>query len=770
MNDKKMLDNIKNYGKEIITLDSYADAVRKTPAQFLGYRGNRGFINMVREIFQNAADELMKDSSPCDTIWIVYSEKNTEVMVKDNGRGVPFDDIIRVFATEHTSSNYAKKPGEFSSGRHGVGAKAVNACSEFFVVDSYRLGEGRRVTFKWGNPDTAKVEDIGNKDNLQGTMVTFSPIFSVMGQITTTWQDVRHLVISLIPLLKIGAKINFIGIDKAGNKHAETFINNEGLSLGLRAKTSAPIIPPISFAYTRPDGRMKTEITFTYDAKDELEDISSYGNFCPTKDGTHVQGFLEGLTKYFREYMNKFYLRSNSKLKITSGDIRIGLKAMVTVAHLEPEFTGQAKENISNDDIKPFVKDVTFNALENWSKTNPGDLQKICGVFKTNAEIRTRSEQERVKLDKSKVSAISGLPTKYIKPTGHKNLELFIVEGDSALGPAKNNRINEMQGLFPIRGKSINAMTSSKAKILANPEVASIIRIIDAGYGSKFDINKCKWDKVIICTDADPDGAHIRTLLLKFFLLYMAPLVSNGKLYATVPPLYGGVINKKQQYFTDKSEYNNYLQSLFSKSHDLRLADGKKINKEEIHNLLDMNTNYIRDLETVSNSFAVNPKLLEYCCVLINANTPFKAMKKLIESRYRFLDVKQENNTLSISGIIDGQYQTLFFNDILANACRYIMEYIKNSPSEYLIDNVPSSLYDLMAMFRDLAPKSIQRYKGLGEMNGPQLAESTLSPFGRRVLIRYTTDDIKYEIERMREIESDNIQLIKDIDISNYTF
>ena len=345
---KEQIEKIKSYESQITTIEDFAEAVRKTVTQYLGYTGNKGFINMIREIFQNSADELMKDDSPCDEIWTAFSEENQEFMVKDNGRGIPHDSLIRVFSSQHTSSNYNKKPGEFSSGRHGVGAKVTNACAEFFIVDSYILGKGKRVEFHWGDPKTAKVSKLPDEKGRQGTQITFSPIVDVMGETTVTCEDVLHLISALTPLLKQGAKINFIGKKRDGGVVKDVIINKDGLMDGLISIMKKPIIAPIRFGALRDDKMMKAEIAFTFDSDNDNEIIKSYGNFCPTRDGTHVEGFLSGMSKFFREYMNKFYLSEKSKLNITNSDVRVGLKAIVTCSHMTPEFTGQSKEIISN--------------------------------------------------------------------------------------------------------------------------------------------------------------------------------------------------------------------------------------------------------------------------------------------------------------------------------------------------------------------------------------------------------------------------------------
>ncbi len=783
---KSIEQSIQDYGSKIKSAKNFAEGVHMTVGQYLGGFGNVAFINMIREVLQNSTDELMKAESPCDEVWVAFNETKQEVMIKDNGRGIPFDKIIDIFTREHTSSNYNKGQGEFSSGRHGVGAKATTACSEKFVVDSYILGKHRRVTFKLGDPETAKIEDLKNKDNYQGTIITFTPSYWALDELrlmnkrvgdhpktTVKCQDIINLISSIVPMLTIGSKINFIEVKDDGSVNKTSFINKNGLLDLIRVRK--PVINPITINGMADDGSIKAEIVFTYDSEDDTEDIKSFANFNPTRDhGTHIIGFKDGLVRYFKNYMNKFFLSANSKLVITNSDIQNGLNAVVHVCHIMPTFNGQSKFAIANQDITPFVKDLVEISLDNWSKAYPNDLQKLCKYFKDVAEIRTKGEKERVKIKVENASAITGLPTKFVRPTGKKNLELFIVEGDSAKGPAKNNRINEMQGLLPIRGKILSALKEKdRAKFFRNEEVSNIITVIGAGYGKNFDIGKCKWDKVIICTDADPDGAHIRCLLLSLFLIYLTPLIEAGKLYATVPPLYGGQVGKGKKgfkYFIDRADYNSYLQSLFSKTHELHLSTGEKVTPHEAVNLLNNNVNYIRDLESVANSFAIDPKLLEYILVLQNSGIRIgdAKFKKAIENKYRFLKVGKNN----IEGLVDGKYQTIYFNDILWNSFTYISNYLNKSPYEFKVDGEICTLYDVMKLYNSIAPSSIQRYKGLGEMNGKQLFESTLDPSenGNRVLMQYTLEDAKEEIQYFRKINSDKLALMKDIDVSSYVF
>ena len=766
MSDTSMEENIRNYHNEIKTISSFVEAVRKTVGQYLGYTGNKGFVNMIREIFQNSIDELMKDASPCNHIWLQYDEIAHLVTVKDNGRGIPFTDMVRVFTSQHTSSNYVKKAGEFSSGRHGVGSKVTNAVSEFFIVESYILGEARRIRFKDGKPD-GELEVIPNKKNFQGTIVVFKPSCEVMGNITTSYAEVLNLANTLLPLLKIGARIDFTGIDTAGIAHNETLVNQDGIITDLINKTTSPLVKPI--IYSKLTGTMKADIAFTYDSNDLMnENITAFGNFCPTMAGTHIEGFIEGITKYFRDYMNKIYL-SKSKTKVVNNDIKCGLKAIVSVAHLEPIFTGQAKEILSNDDMYWFVRNLTLDYLTIWSKENPNDLQKLCKYYKDIAEIRLKSDESKIKLStKYASSLITGMPKKYIKPTGNEKdkLELIIMEGDSAAGSAKNDRDNKRQGLFPIRGKMPNAFTTVPKKFLANEEVASIITIIGGGYGKGFDISKCKWDKIIIGADADPDGAHIRALFLKFILMYCTPIITNGRLFSLVPPLFGIKQGKKQIYFTEKLDFVKYIQSLFSKQNQLSYTNITRLSTSEVIEILFKNIDFVHDMESVANTFAIDPILLEKCMVL--RFEEFSKFKKHIEKEYRFLKVERDAGVIVVKGLFNNKMQTVICNDKLVNSCKTILHYIDSSEKTFLLNGNRVTLYGLMKAFEAFMPMNINRYKGLGEMKGSELAESTLHPDSNRTLMQYSIDDVKREIEAIKAIETDKSVLLKDIKVTKF--
>lgn len=772
---QEQIENIQNYGDEITTLKDFVEAVRTRPGMYIGYIGNKGFMNMVREIFQNSYDELNKNESPCNSVIISFDERTHTTIVEDNGRGIPFGNIIRIFQNQHTSSNYEKKKGEYSSGLHGVGAKVTNALSSFFKIESYNavIGEGRVVEFKDGYPWKKGEVKIPNPDNKQGTVITFTPDLTVLGDLTVSWKDIYNLVNMLMPLSKKGSIAYFNAIDSNGKKYSEVIHNTDGIFTFIVQMTQHPLIMPVSMF--KDTGYMKMDIMFTYDANDmDSENIMAFSNSCLTVAGYHIDGFKEGLAYFFTNYMNKVYLvnssgKKNKNLKITAADTRAGLKAVLNVAHLEPMFSGQAKEILSNEDMQPFIKNGVIDALEKWSKDNPKDFAKICKYLKDVAELRLKQDKDKVNLNKRYNSnSLTGLPSKYVAPNGKKNLELWIVEGDSAAGTIKNNRDTNTQGYFPIRGKMPNAFEKSPKDFLENAEVAGIINIIGGGYGKNFDISKVKWEKIIFGADADADGSHICALLLRFFILYMPQLISEGRVFKAVPPLYGLETGKKTIYFTERIDYIKYVQKLFAKNNEICYPNGKAISPSELTKILYVNADYTYELMRIANRYAIDPDLLETLLLLHLSGADYKKLKSAIEKKYRFIKVSKINNVINIQGSLNNKIQTIFYNERVISDCSRIIDILnKNKNVSFMINGKISNLYELMSKFDDSSPKNIRRFKGLGEMDGPSLEESTLDK-NNRILIQYTLENVKSAINEIRYYEDNKEKLLEGIEVSRF--
>ena len=514
---------IDNYGNEIKTLEDHVKAVRKMPGNFGGGIGTSGYLDMIREIFQNSIDQVLSPNSPADWVSISYDMRTLETTVIDNGSGLPFNDMIRAITSPNTSKNYFKEKGDYSSGRHGSGMKTVNALSSRFIAESYRYdGTAARLITVEGYPTTEKPVPIPNKDKFQGTMIKFVPCLEVMGQIDLDWKSVLKLVRRILFRTPIGSVCDFEGIDMEGVSHKEHIVNKDGIISDLIEKSIAPICKPIMIY--NDTGEYKLEAAFTFDGggKDgpsSQEEIVAFCNFCPCPVGTHIEGTINGITRWFVKYMNSIYLKSNtnpkSKKQIVcqASDIKTGLVLSISAACLVPQFIGQNKEQLSNIEMIQFCSDTVFNSLEQWSKTNPQDLSRLCRFFKDVAELRMKESSEKAKIASKYVSNAFGMPSKYRKPTS-KKVEFIIVEGDSAGGSVYNARDSRTQGYFPIRGKMPNAFRTPRNKFLENEEVQGLIKIIlkkdpkDVPKNGPipFDpIKDVEWEKIILMADADVD-------------------------------------------------------------------------------------------------------------------------------------------------------------------------------------------------------------------------------------------------------------------------
>ena len=757
-----------NKQDKINILDNDLDAVRQLPDVYIGALGNHGFKNMYREIIQNSLDEIIKGNTLDKNVIVSFDSRTKTVIVEDNGQGIELDKLAKVFSVLHSSSNYNKKEGSgrYSSGKNGMGATITNYLSEFFIAESYRMdGTAARVEFKEGV--LKKESKIKCPKGKHGLIVTFKPS-EMMGNITVDENEIIYFTSLMVPLCKLGTRVIVNTINNLGQKNRTVIENKAGISSLLdrivdKKLTSAPI------HFVEDNGTMKIEALLTYDIgnMDDMN-ILSFANMSPTTGGTHVDGFIDAVVKYFREYMNKIYLASSKKkLQVTAQDIRVGLRAVISAFHLKPLYTGQAKDVLSVEDIKPYVFNVTLKHLNDWAKSNPTELQKVCKYLKEVCEIRTKQDGEKIKMsDKFTASAVSGLPSTYEKPFDSKDFEVIIVEGKSAKGGAVNNRDKEHQGLFPIRGKLINAFTTPVKRFFENEEVAGLFNIFGyKGYQKKFDPEKFKPKRVIIMTDADADGAHIRDLIFAMFLVYLPFVIEQGKLFFVEPPLYGLTQGNKTRFFNSQVEYVKFVQDRFcAKNKVVNVNTKKQYTNRDLTNILVKNSYYSEKIDVVSSRYAINPKLLEF--ILFNINNDFKTFKKVIEKNNRFLKVTQENGTTMIRGLYESEVHTIFVNDRLINDSKEALEFIHKSEEYYIINGEKKSLYELMILFQSFMPNNIARYKGLGEMDSKLLGQSTVIPGMGRTLKQYTIKDAAKLRKELKDLQSDKSAFLKGITIT----
>ena len=780
---------IKGYADTIISLSDF-EAIRKRPGEFIGYKGNKGFINMVREIVQNMLDEIQKEDSPCTTGMVSYDEVTKTVSVLDNGRGIPFGDMHNIFTNTNTGSNFKPRAGVFASGMHGVGSKVVNALSHSFIVDSYMcsLINGKpachHIEFKEGEVVNLKGSHKGevekpNKDDFQGTRVTFVPSKLIMGDITCTCEDVLNLVATLVPLMNIGTTVQFVGTRLDGTQFKQDITNQDGILTYIISTIGKPLIAPITISAIKDDLTMKTDIAFTFDPTNVggKAVVRSFANACPTggisddaHTSVHTKAFVDEVGSFFRNHMNKVYLaNTKSKTKVIADDvINAGLNAVITVSHIDPIFSGQAKEIFSNEDVPEFVKNTIRVQLNEWIKTHSDDLQKLCKYLKEVADLRTKGEKDKAKIVLKNKSSIDGLPAKYEKPIGKKNLELLIVEGDSAMGPARKARDPKRQGIFPIRGKFKNAMSYNRAAYFENEEAVGLRSLLGSGDGKNFILEKCPFDKIIVLADADVDGKHIRQLILKTMIVYYRAALEAGRFYFAQPPLYSVTLhNGKVVYFTTMEDYVEYTMKGFS--HEVSVTDdkGHKIPPRELKHLIVVN----HDMEELATSccqtFSVDPFLLEF--ILRNRKSNATKTEKLLKKIDPYMSVKVTNGSLCFDGLAGEKIQTIVYNEFMENRCVNLINLIDNCPyNGFRVNGQSTTLLGLMNIYDKYQPSNIQRYKGLGEMDAWQLMESTLHPDYNRTLMQVTAADIDKEIQAIRNYDSNKKAILDMVDFSGY--
>ena len=542
-----MTDDKKTYDAESIKVLQGLEGVRKRPAMYIGSTGKDGLHHLVYEVVDNSVDEAL--AGFCDKINVIITKKNSVVVI-DNGRGIPVEKhkqtgksaLETVMTMLHAGGKFDKKSYLISGGLHGVGVSVVNALSKKLIVKIKRDGKIYQQEYERGKAKNG-VSVVG-KSEATGTEVEFFPDEEIF---STLKFDFETLTARFREIAFLNPGLKIILEDEEKEKKEE-FYSKDGLEEFTKwiNRTRETLHKPIYFK--KEDDGNQIEIVIQYNDS-YLDNILGFVNTINTVEGgTHVVGFKTAITRVINDYAKKNnFIKEN--ITITGNDVREGLTAIVAVKLKEPQFEGQTKTKLGNSEIKGVVDSITTLFLAEFFQENPTIAKKIVDKVSQAAKAREAAKKARDLVRRKSAFGFGDLPGKLAACSSRKkeDSEVYIVEGDSAGGSAKQARNKEFQAILPLRGKILNVEKANPHKIFSNNEIASLISAIGTGVTDQFNLEDLRYHKVIIMTDADVDGAHIKTLLLTFFFRYMKELIENGNIFAAVPPLYR--IKKGQQIY-----------------------------------------------------------------------------------------------------------------------------------------------------------------------------------------------------------------------------
>ena len=761
------------------------EAVRKRPAMYIGSTSVDGLHHLVYEVVDNSIDEVL--AGHAKNIDVIIHTDGT-LSVRDDGRGIPVDPhpkfpnmtALEVVLTKlHAGGKFDNDSYKVSGGLHGVGVSCVNALSSWFKVEVFREGEKYTQFYERGKPVT-KVEKEASSEK-RGTKVTFRPDSEIFSDVIFNF-DVLSNRLRELAFLNAGAKIK-IHDEREDREHDFCYAGGI-VSFVQYLNTKKVSLQGQPIYFSKEKDNYSVELAMEYNDS-YAETIFCFANNINTKEGgTHLVGFKTALTSVVNDYIKQNNINKGKELVISGEDTREGLTAVISLKLSNPQFEGQTKTKLGNSEVKGIVQSIVFEGLTNYFEENPQIATAIVGKV-VNAALAREAARKARELTRRK-GALEGLslPGKLAdcSEKDAEKCELFIVEGDSAGGSAKQGRSRTYQAILPLRGKILNVEKARLHKILTNEEIRTLITAIGTGIGEEdFNITKARYHKVVIMTDADVDGAHIRTLLLTFFYRQMPKLIDHGYIYIAQPPLYKVKKGKNEQYMYTEEDISAFLleQTLLDtdlimvkENQEIKTFTGDEL-KEVLTDLVKTKDLLVKlsrkgvfwnDLLRFKNeqkypthrildeegkeTFVYSEEELE------NFRQEFIAKKKA-EKGELFIEIAADEDELDIR-----ELKEIFKVEALVNVLEekglnvLHANNTKMSTNFYKIraKNEDIPVYDFMEIvenFKKLGSKgiSIQRYKGLGEMNPEQLWETTMEPKYRKLLQVKLEDAI--EADRM---------------------
>lgn len=790
-----MTDN-KYLASDIKVLEGLS-AVRKRPSMYIGNTSTEGFHHLVYEVVDNSIDEAL--AGFCNLIEIDILEDES-ITITDNGRGIPVDihEIEGVSALEvvmtklHAGGKFDDKTYQVSGGLHGVGISVVNALSKFLKVDVYRDGLIYSQTYEKGIPVT-KLEVTG-KTSKRGTKVHFLPDDEIFQVSTFDFEIITKRTRELAFLTK---EVKILLNDNRTGLKKEFFYEGGIESFVEYLNKNRIVIHDKPIYISGEKNKVIIEISFQYNDSYN-ENILSFANNIKTIDGgSHLSGFRSALTRSINSYLSKSQFSKNFKDKLTGDDVKEGLTAIISVKLPNPQFEGQTKTKLGNSDVKGLVENLLNESLAVYFEENPNVIKSI--LSKVIDAARARDAARRAKELARRKGILSGnsLPGKLsdCQERDPSQSELFIVEGDSAGGSAKQGRDRKYQAILPLRGKILNVEKARFDKMISNQEIRTIITSLGTGIGeNEFDIGKIRYHKIIIMTDADVDGSHIRTLLLTFFFRQLPEVIEKGYLYIAQPPLYRVVEGKSEKYIKDNDEFNEYIMRKVSDRIKVVFSDGEHRTGENLVNIISifmkmdekignllkkrytkrflnfLFQNFITDQYQKKDHIFIGrlvSSLRDHSFKVDNSvNTNDETEKEDGFFQFVITDMQDGNKVFNIDSNFFASSDINFMakNAALYNKLINGVKIIENSGNETIVYDLNDFLKTIFSMGQKGI--NIQRYKGLGEMNASQLWETTMDPEERNLLKVKINDNVDAD-EIFNILMGDNVESRRDFIQSN---
>lgn len=746
---------------------------------YISYLGPKGALHLAKEAINNNIDEAINPKAPHGVeIDIYVDEPENTITTSDTGRGIPFDMMETAVTKLQSSSKFVRSGTGGSAGENGAGMKTITALSSQFEIISKRYNEKASLLFKNGK----KVGEMTVKkidSDKHGTMVKFTPNPYYLGDCQFPTDDLVEWLTEIVHLVPPSIKINLF-IEKKGKEASvkKKFQNKnnglEGLCKKMCEKTTISPIHVVTATKAVEQVRDETfdrfiglELAFTYKSAQGTEPIiNSYCNFVKTVDhGQHLNGVRQGMVNIIKRLVeDSMSDKEKEKLDIIPNDIMNGIVLAAYVStDYNPHFTGQTKEKVGNEALFKPVRDMTFRALKEYFSRNPKALKKVVDYVKTNAKIRTEMNKTRAAVVKGTTDRLSEFAIKNYTPANNSGKndyrELIIIEGESAAGTAKNGRIKDSQAIFYLKGVPSNSFDKSIFEILSNtknPEFKRLIEVLGCGVGKDFDIEKCKFDKIIIMTDADIDGNNIFSLTATFFIVHLPALVQAGMIYKSITPLYR-LRYKKKEFVLSKQDYIDVFEERIGDN--IKIVDPKTkevIPKKDFKQFLLNNRTYLEDLDRLANHYAIHRDVAEFICIHLPENLKkMDKFEKMLKKRFPEVTIEDDH----ITGIYEGKFQFVRLSNIDKKRFMKVIKqiHVVNSSNAYYtaLEKVSGEYRErdtmtigaLMTLCQKFQPDIETRFKGLGEMNPDQLLETTLDP-NKRSMYKLVISDFETELAK----------------------